>query len=190
MTPARVQVWRRHSAAISAAALSLAACAPLPPSSSTAPLAFSAAETTQPIQLFADACLATLPRFNGFTRAVERDGLSLTTEDNGNRIYSSGSTKRLIAIDGELNGKSACGVSFLSSADPRSVGRAFLATAEQNTGGPAREAFDTDYFAYAIQLRNDSVLTHDARRSGRQTRHIFLITPPVSRDAVAAYLSN
>lgn len=171
-------------------AIAVSACAPLPQQNTSAPMAFSAEETVEPVQVFSDACLATLPRFGGFERAVTQDGLSLATEDNGNRIFSSDSTKRLLAIDGELNGKSACGVSFLGSGDARAVGQQFLVAAQQRTGGPARESFSSEYFAYAVHLQNNSVLTHEARRSGRQTRHVFLITPPVPRDAVAGYLSN
>lgn len=153
-------------------------------------MSFSAAETSKPVQLFADACLATLPEFSGFDRAVAQDGLVLVTEDNGNRIYSTDDSKRLVAIDGELNGKSACGVSFLGTGNARTVGEQFLDAAQQRTGGTARESFSSEYFAFAVQLQNNSVLTHDARRSGRQIRHIVLITPPVSPDAVADYLSN
>jgi len=142
------------------------------------------------MQLFTDACLSTLPAFNGFERAVTKDGLSLVAEDNGNRIFSSDSTKRLIAIDSTLNGRAACGVSFLGAGNPRAVGAQFLTVSQQSTGGPARESYATEYFDYAVHLQNNSVLTHEARRSGRQTRHVILITPPVPSDAVTDYLSN
>lgn len=153
-------------------------------------MAFSAEETAEPVQLFSDACLATLPQFSGFDRAVEQDGMSLASNDNGMRIFSSDSGKRLLAIDSQLNGKSACGVSFLGSGNARDVGQQFLAAAQQSTGGPPRDTFQSDRFLFAIQLQNESVLTHEARRSGRQIRHVVLITPPVPPDSVAGYLSN
>jgi hypothetical protein len=178
-----------NKATLLACAAALTACgAPSP--EKIAAVSFSEAETNQPVQLFSEACLTTLPNFNGFLNVVEKRGLTGAAKRRENTAYIAPGEKFMTATVFEEDDKAACAVGFLGANNSQEVGALFLDAASRRTGGAPKDRFPSGRFNYAYQLRNGSVLVYEAKEKNGQFRHIVLISKPVPREEVAEYIYN
>ncbi len=178
----------RLVASLVAMAFLTVACGPSPEAVEKA--SFTLEETDVAVSLFSTACLETLPSFDRFEQVMAAQGLTLTANEDGKKLYKTEGAKPILALHGTEGPAIACGVGFLGPDDFAAVGQKFLTKAERQTGGAAKERFPSSYFQFAVQLRNGSVMSHEASRKGIQIHHIFFISTPVPRSEVAAYIYN
>jgi hypothetical protein len=152
---------------------------------------FTLEETETALKLFSNFCLSTLPNFLGANNQAGKLGLSpMKSPGAGAEVYSMPGEKTLLTMVYERNGTKACGIAFAGSTDINSVSQMFLRQARAKTGGKPKEILATSYFEFARHLNNGSVFTHEVKRKRGQTRHIFLISPPVPKSEVAKLIYN
>ncbi|MDA7966101.1 hypothetical protein [Ruegeria sp.] len=173
-------------ACVLACAVALVGCAPSPERIEAA--SFTLSETNQPVQMFSEACLETLPNFNGFQNVVKKRDLTPARQKGGLTAYKAPGEKLLTVTSADIGDKSACGVGFLGSADSSEIGAMFFREATKRTGGKPREKFPSSRFAYAYHLRNGSVMTYEVQQKSGQIRHIVLISKPATREEVSEYI--
>ncbi|WP_271948433.1 hypothetical protein [Ruegeria faecimaris] len=176
-----------NKAALLACVATLTACG-APSAEKIAAVSFSEAETNQPVQLFSEACLKTLPNFDGFLKVVEKRGLTGSVKRGENTAYIAPGEKFMTATVFQEDGKAACAVAFLGANNSEEVGGLFLDAASRRTGGAPKDRFPSGRFNYAYQLKNGSVMVYEAKEKSGQFRHIVLISKPVPREEVAAYI--
>ena len=166
--------------------LGLTACAPSP--EEIAAKSYSVAQTDIPAEIFSAACLQTLPTFNGFDAEVRRRGFTPQTQSSEGTLYVAPGEKLLTAGVVNIDGKTGCAVAFLGPEETASVGARILAETTRRTGGQPQEKLENAFFEYIYYLRNNSILSYDVRRKSGQIRHIFIVSPPVGRDEIPAYV--
>ncbi|WP_298935320.1 hypothetical protein [uncultured Ruegeria sp.] len=170
-------------------AAALSGCgAPSPEKIAEASFTFS--ETNRPVQLFSDVCLKTLPSFDTFLNAVQKQGLEPSTPIGGHDAYMASGDKFLVATVFDEDDMSACAVAFLGSANSKQIGELFLQEASKRTGGKPQKQFPSGRYNYAYQLKNGSLLVYEVKKPSGQVRHFVFVTKPISRKEVASYIYN
>lgn len=173
---------------LGAALPALAACvSSQQDSSARKPLETVPTETA--LNLFTDACLNTLPNFRKFESQVAKHGMK-RGQVGQLALYSHPEHTGLFATSAIEQGKKACGVAFIGTADKESVSQQFMKKAMSKTGGKPKSQFPSRHFEFAYHMKNGSVFSYEADKKRGQTRHFIFVTPPVTRKEAFAYVYN
>ncbi|MEW2917919.1 hypothetical protein AB1A64_12670 [Ruegeria sp. ANG10] len=172
-----------------ACAVALSGCG-APSTDRFAAKSFAFAETNQPVQVFSEACLKTLPNFDTFSSAVQKQGLAPTSPMAGNPAFMAPGEKFLATSVIEEGDKSTCAVVFLGAENSKEIGDLFLQEASIRTGGEPQDRLPRGQYNYVYHLKNGSVLVYEAKNKRDHVRHFVFVTKPVSRKEAASYVYN
>lgn len=142
-------------------------------------------------QVIARTCLATLPNFAGFEQAASSAGLVLGSAVGPARkpYYVLGKTMFVATVDSPA-GK-ACVASVRSSDSKEAVGNAVLAVARAAGGKGSERRLPTNFYEFAVQLPNGSLVTQDFRSApGKAEMNIIGVTGPVNDAEIAMFIYN